>query len=63
MRNKASRPENMKNKYDENMRKSTTLADMNTTPDVTSSLNSVPGPGHRFAPKSRIWQRETALSV
>ena len=63
MRNKASRPENMKNKYDENMRKSTALADMNTTPDVTSSLNSVPGPGHRIAPKTRFWQRETALSV
>ena len=48
----------MKNKYDENMSKSTALADMNTTPDVTSSLNSVPGPGHRFAPKTRFWQRE-----
>ena len=63
MRNKASRPENMKNKYDENLRKSTALADMNTTHDVTSPLNSVPGPGHRFAPKIRFWQRERALSV
>ena len=66
MRNKASRPENMKNKYDhddENMRKSTALAYMNTTPDVTSSLDSVPGPGHRFSPKTRFWQRERALSV
>ena len=63
MRNKASRPENMENKYDENMTKSTALPDMNTTRDVTSPLNSVPGPGHRFAPKSRFWQRERALSV
>ena len=44
MRNKASRPENMNNKYDENMSKSTALHDMNTTHDVTSPLNSVPGP-------------------
>ena len=51
MRNKASRPENMQNKYDENMNKSTALPDVNTTHDVTSPLNSVPGPGHRFAPK------------
>ena len=36
MRNKASRPENMKNKYDENMSKSTALPDMNTIHDVTS---------------------------
>ena len=63
MRNKASRSENMKNKYHENMRKSTDLPDMNTTRDVKSPLNSVPGPGHHFAPKSRFWQRETALSV
>ena len=39
MRNKPSRPENMKNKYDENMRKSTALPDMNTTRDVASPLN------------------------
>ena len=52
MRNKASRSDNMQNKYDENMSKSTALPDMNTTHDVTSQLNSVPGPGHRFAPKS-----------
>ena len=63
MRNKASRPENMQNKYDENMNKSTALPDVNTTHDVTSPLNSVPGPGHRFAPKSRFWQRKRALSV
>ena len=31
MRNKPSRPENMQNKYDENMSKSTALPDMNTT--------------------------------
>ena len=53
----------MQNKYDENMSKSTVLPDMNTTRDVTSPLNSVPGPGHRFAPKSRFWQGERALSV
>ena len=41
----------MKNKYDENMSKSTALPDMNTTRDVTSPFNSVPVPGHRFAPK------------
>ena len=63
MRHKATRPENLKNKYDENMRKSTALPDMNTTHDVKSLLNSVPGPGHRFASKSRFWQRERALSV
>ena len=63
MRNKASRPENMKNKYNENMSKSTALPDMNTTHDVTSPVNSVPGPGHRFARKSGFWQRERALSV
>ena len=63
MRNKASRPENMNDKFDENMSKSTALPDMNTTRDVTSTLNSVPGPGHRFAPKSRFWQRKRALSV
>ena len=51
MRNKASRPENMKNEYDENMSKSTALPDMNTTCDITSPLNSVPGPGCRFPPK------------
>ena len=51
----------MKNKYDENMSKSTSLSDMNTTRDVTSPLNWVPGPGHRFSPKSRLWQRERAL--
>ena len=33
MRHKASRPENLKNKYDD-MRKSTALPDMNTTHDV-----------------------------
>ena len=32
------------------MSKSTALPDMTTTHDVTSPLNSVPGPGHRFAP-------------
>ena len=32
------------------MRKSTALPDMNTTRDVTSPLNSVPGPGHRLPP-------------
>ena len=58
MRNKASKPENRKNKYDENMSKSTALPDMNTAHDVTSPLNSVPGRGHCFAPKSRFWQRE-----
>ena len=63
MRNKASRPENLKNKYDENMRKSTALSDMITTHDVTSPFNSVPGPERRFAPKTRFWQRERALSV
>ena len=63
MRNKASWPENMQNKYHEHMSKSTALPEMNTTRDVTSSLNSVPGPGHRFAPKSRFWQRERSLSV
>ena len=63
MRNEASRPENMKNKYHENMSKSTAVPDMNTTHDVTTPLNSVPGPGHRFAPKSRFSQRERALSV
>ena len=63
MRNKASRPENMHNKYDENTSKSTALPDMNTTRDVTNPLNSVPGPGHRFASKSQFWQRERALSV
>ena len=63
MRNKAGRSENMKNKYDDNMSKSTALPDLNTTRDVTSPFNSVPGPGHRFAPKSRFWQRERALSV
>ena len=63
MRNKASRPENMQNKYDENMSKSTALPDMNTTRDVTRPLNSVPGPGHRFVLNSRFWQRERALSV
>ena len=63
MRNKPSRPENMQNKYDENMSKSIALPDMNTTRDVTSPLNSVPGPGHCFAPKSRFWQRERALSI
>ena len=31
MRNKASRPENMKNKYDENMTKSTALPDIKGT--------------------------------
>ena len=41
----------MKNKYDENMSKSTVLPGMNTTHDVTNPLNSVPGPGHRFAHK------------
>ena len=56
-------PENMKNKYDENMSKSTALPDMNTTRDITNPLNSVSGPGHRFAPKSRFLQRERALSV
>ena len=63
MRNEASRTENLKDKYDENMSNSTVLPDMNTTHDVTSPLNSVPGPGHRFAPKSRFWQRKKALSV
>ena len=53
----------MKNKYDENMSKSTFLPDMNTTHDVTSPLNSVPGPGYLFAPKSLFWQRKRALSV
>ena len=53
----------MNNKFDENMSKSTALPDMNTTRDVTSTLNSVPGPGHRFAPKSRFWQRKRAPSV
>ena len=63
MRNKASRSENMKNKYDENMRKSTALPDMNTTRDVKNPLNSVPGPGHRFAQKVDFGSEKTALSV
>ena len=53
----------MQNKYDGNISKSTALPDMNTTHDVTSPLKLVTGPGHRFAPKSRFWQRERALSV
>ena len=53
----------MKNKYDENMSKSTALPGMNTTHDVTNPLNLVPGPGHRFVPKTRFWQRKRALSV
>ena len=53
----------MKNKYDENMSKSTAFPDMNTTHDVTNPLNSVPGPGYRFAPKKRLWQRERAPYV
>ena len=53
----------MNTKFDENMSKSTAIPNMNTTRDVTIPLNSVPGPGHHFAPKSRFWQRKRALSV
>jgi len=36
---------------------------VNTTSDVTRSLNSVPEPGHSFAPKSRFQHLKKALSV
>ena len=39
MRNKASKPENMKNKYDENIRKSTALPDFLTIQQVTSQAH------------------------
>jgi len=35
---------------------------VNTTSDVTRSLNSVPEPGHSFAPKRRFRQPKKALS-
>ena len=63
MRIKPSRPENMNTKFDENMSKSTAQTDINTTRDVTNSLNSVPGPGNSFAPKSWFSQRKWGLSI
>ena len=40
-----------------------TASFVSTTSDVTRSLNSVPGPGHCFAPKSRFRRLKTALSI